>query len=351
MKISGLMSSGATLIDNTFIDNYMADANGEFVKIYLYLVRCASAGREVSIPDIADFFEQTEGDVKRALNYWNQVHLIDLKQDSAGNITGICIVPSASAVSGTASPDAVPESAVPAEQASSRQRERQLQRTELSRLFYVAEIYFQRKLSSSEMSMLDYFTSDLGMSSDLVEYLLEYCIGKGHTSVRYMEKVAQAWVSKNITTVAQAKEEARSFGGDYTAIFRELGLSRQPAPAETRLMDKWLSEYAFSLDIIREACRRTVLQVSSPSLSYADGILTSWHKSGVRNMDQIRRLDEDHAADAREKENAKSQLKTGQARGQKSRLASAGKFNSYSHEDTDWNSISRAIMNQQKQEI
>ena len=460
MIISWPEDTGATLIDNLFIDYYMAKANGEFVKIYLYLVRCADAGCDITVPSIADFFQQTEGDVRRALHYWELSGLIYLVPNKKGEVeeiqllpprrpetadqasafgapvqfgmpassalldAGVSVAPEAGAAvkygsrasvtpeagnSGKAAragsrasvaPEAgnsgkaakagsglpavpkadntaeyeketsavpitskaakaaragketssVPESAVPAEEAGSRQRDRQLQRAELSRLFYVAETYFQRKLSSSEMSMLDYFVSDLGMSPDLVEYLLEYCIGKGHTSVRYMEKVAQAWALKKITSVSEAKDEARSFGGDYTAIFRELGLTRQPAPAEMKLMDKWLSEYSYSLDIIKEACRRTILQASQPSLSYADGILSSWHSSGARNMDQIRKLDEEHAADARTRESASEKPKAGQSRGQKSRLGASGRFSGYSHEDTDWNSISRAIMDQQKQE-
>lgn len=35
--------STVTCVSNTFIDEYMADANGEFVKIYLYLLRCINA--------------------------------------------------------------------------------------------------------------------------------------------------------------------------------------------------------------------------------------------------------------------------------------------------------------------
>ena len=41
MIVTSPSDNGVTLIDNSFIDHYMADANGEFVKIYLYLVRCA----------------------------------------------------------------------------------------------------------------------------------------------------------------------------------------------------------------------------------------------------------------------------------------------------------------------
>ena len=404
MIVTSPSDNGVTLIDNSFIDHYMADANGEFVKIYLYLVRCACPGRDVSIPGIADFFEQTEGDVRRALNYWKTQGLVDLVQDASGQISQIVLRSCSCAPAGAAfqtkgasvrvtaasmpSETGLPQSGAgsqaetplpqsdsrqqtnemhpanipastgseasgtpPVEEAHQHKQSRQLKRAELGKLYYVAEIYFQRNLSSAEMSMIDYFVNDLDMSADLVEYLLEYCIGKGHTSVRYMETVAQNWVAQNITTVQQAKDESRSFGGDYTVILRELGLTRKPAPAETALMDKWLSEYAFSLDLIKEACRRTVLQASSPSLSYADSILTRWHNASVRSLQDVARLDADHEAsksDQKSAEKPKSgQKRTGQS---KSRLQAGGHFSSYSHEDLDWNAIGLQIMKNQKQE-
>ena len=442
MIVTSPSDNGVTLIDNLFIDHYMADANGEFVKIYLYLVRCACPGRDVSIPGIADFFEQTEGDVRRALNYWKTQGLVDLVQDASGQISQIVLrscscapagaafqtkgasvhvtaasMPSQTALSqsGVRSqaetplpqsdsrqqanevhPADIPAStgsevsarlpqtqqnpvsdpfgqapageaacghdidvqpseessgAPPVEEAHQLKQSRQLKRAELGKLYYVAEIYFQRNLSSAEISMIDYFVNGLDMSADLVEYLLEYCIGKGHTSVRYMETVAQNWVAQNITTVQQAKDESRSFGGDYTVILRELGLTRKPAPAETALMDKWLSEYAFSLDLIKEACRRTVLQASSPSLSYADSILTRWHNASVRSLQDVARLDADHEASKSDQKNVEKP-KSGQKRaGQsKSRLQAGGHFSSYGHEDLDWNAIGLQIMKNQKQE-
>ena len=413
MIVTSPSDNGVTLIDNSFIDHYMADANGEFVKIYLYLVRCACPGRDVSVPGIADFFEQTEGDVRRALNYWKAQGLVDLVLDASGQISQIVLrscscapagaafqtkgaavrVTAASVSSETTLPqsgtrsqaeDGLPQTqqnpvtgpfgqasagvsacghdtdaqpseessgTPPAEEVPQQKQSRQLRRTELGKLYYVAEIYFQRNLSSAELSMIDYFVNDLNMSADLVEYLLEYCIGKGHTSVRYIETVAQNWIAKNITTVQQAKDESRSFGGDYTVILRELGLTRKPAPAETALMDKWLSEYAFSLDLIKEACRRTVLQASSPSLSYADSILTRWHNASVRSLRDVALLDADHEASKSDQKNAEKpkngQRRTGQS---KSRLQTGGHFSSYGHEDLDWNAIGLQIMKNQKQE-
>ena len=63
--------STVTCVSNTFIDEYMADANGEFVKIYLYLLRCINAAENFSISKMADKFDHTEKDIKRALKYWD----------------------------------------------------------------------------------------------------------------------------------------------------------------------------------------------------------------------------------------------------------------------------------------
>ena len=75
---SGLFSS--TCIPNIFIDKYMTNANGEFVKIYLYLVRCMDQSRQsCSISELADVFEHTEKDILRALAYWEKMHLLHLE--------------------------------------------------------------------------------------------------------------------------------------------------------------------------------------------------------------------------------------------------------------------------------
>ena len=40
LQNSSLME--VTILSNTFIDNYMPEANGEFVKVYIYLLRSLS---------------------------------------------------------------------------------------------------------------------------------------------------------------------------------------------------------------------------------------------------------------------------------------------------------------------
>ena len=68
-----------TFISNSFLDFYMPSANGEFVKIYLYLLRHASGkGTALNLSSIADAFNCTEADIQRALRYWKNCGVLDL---------------------------------------------------------------------------------------------------------------------------------------------------------------------------------------------------------------------------------------------------------------------------------
>ena len=82
--------NSTTTISNRFIDEYMIDANGEFVKIYLYLLRCMnSPDCSFSISRAADKFDHTEKDIQRALKYWEKMNLLKLEYAQDNSIAGI----------------------------------------------------------------------------------------------------------------------------------------------------------------------------------------------------------------------------------------------------------------------
>ena len=68
------LAVGATPVPDVFIDTYMAGASGEYVKVYLYLLRHQQ--EEVSIGQIADALNHTEADVQRALAYWQRAGVL-----------------------------------------------------------------------------------------------------------------------------------------------------------------------------------------------------------------------------------------------------------------------------------
>ena len=242
----------ATSVSNTFIDEYMSDANGEFVKIYLYLLRLMNAPQaSFSISSIADKFEHTEKDVKRALAYWERMHLLQLEYDNDKNLTGIRMLDSSSrdaapsdpGTSGTQTEPAgapvqnapasaalaetpAPAQTVPTKKSYSADDILNFRQNEsVAELFFIAERYLGRTLSATDINTLLYFYDVLGFSTELIVYLIESCVSNNHTSIRYIEKVALGWADQHITTVEEAKQGSPVLGKMYYAVMNAFGIT------------------------------------------------------------------------------------------------------------------------------
>lgn len=386
--------TGITVLTNNFIDNYMPEANGEFVKVYIYLLRLLSdASVPFSLEQMADHFFCTERDIVRALKYWEKEKLLTLTYRNNADIADIVLhvppvkaeaapfqsqntVPAdtpsrtvaqtASAVSGSAVTGAsvtnvsasdpasstissdlenpVSVSAAPASRASASltpERVRELkQNEEIVQLLYIAEQYLGKTLTPSEMKKILFFYDELKLSPDLIEYLIEYCVSRGHKSIRYIETVALAWAEEGITTVTMAKEASSRYAREYFTIFKAMGINgRNPVDTEIRLMDKWLKDYGFTMDIIQEACSRTVLATGQPSFQYADKILSGWKDKNVKNTADIRLLDAAHQK--RKVEKAAEKKRTPAPK-----PATANRFNNFHQRTYDFNEYEKKLLNQ-----
>ena len=116
------------------------------------------------------------------------------------------------------------------------------------------------------------------------------CIRDRH----YIQKVALAWSDGGITTVAQAKEQSACYHKNCYTILNAFGIKgRGPAASELSYIKKWTETLGFSLDIIQEACRRTIAATHQPSFEYTDSILSKWQKANVKHLKDILTLDED----------------------------------------------------------
>ena len=301
-----------TLVENEFIDNYMAAANGEFVKIYLLLLRhinnpCVS----LSISMIADYLENTEGDVVRALKYWENRGLLTLEYDPSGNIIGLEVV---SPAIQSQAPQTTPQSPVSPEISQRLPHESQeplfqttpknnipssdavkkstLNRKELKQILFVAEQYLGKTLTRTDVDTITYFYDTLGFSADLIEYLIEYCVENGHKSMHYIQKVALSWADAHITTVEQAKNTSALYNRTCYSILNAFGIKgRGPAASELEYIKKWTEADAFDLELILEACNRTMGAIHQPSFEYTDKILANWRSRNVHSLADIRVLD------------------------------------------------------------
>ena len=283
LTLKNCRQENALLLDYEFIDHYMPEANGEYVKVYLLLLRCqASPNRELTISGIADILDDTEKDVIRALKYWKKQGLLDYEITEEA----VSSAPRADAQAPEAAN--VQEQAAPSPENVTRFRNRK----ELKELLFVAEQYLGKTLSATDMKTITYFYDELGMSTDLIEYLIEYCVENGHKSMHYIQKVALSWADRKIRTPEEAKQSAAFYSKSCYGVLKAFGITgRSPAASELAYIQRWSGEYGFSDELILEACNRTMNSIHQPSFDYAESILKSWLEGGVKNRKDVEALD------------------------------------------------------------
>lgn len=342
LNLSSETASGYTAVSDIFIDQYVPSANGDFVKVYLYLLRLLSrSSNNLSISHIADTFNQTENDIMRALRYWDKLGLLSLSYDNNKQLCGITFkavstdnnpkpdntkspvhtdfseiednYSSQRNVAGYSGPSDSGANVVPISRINSSISFNDIEPSKItapaeklnelssnddfSMLLFVVQTYLGKTLSDSEVNAIVYFYDTLHFPADLIEYLFEYCVSKGKTALRYIEKIALSWAEEGINTVEAARDEVSSHNEAVYSVMRAFGLNnREPGQTEKQLISKWTDVFCFDTDMIVEACNRTLKATHQPSFEYADSILTKWNSSNIRNSDDIKKADAQYEA-------------------------------------------------------
>lgn len=381
INISSDIATSFTTVSDIFIDQYMPKANGEFVKVYLYLLRATGSGAGIAtISEIADHFSNTEADIVRALNYWASEGILQVQTGADGQITGINLC--SLAVSGmqaaqsnmqsnvdnntaqniSSADSQVQDSVVEKlkNQATDKPAPSQKEYTldeikefrknpDISELFFIIETYLKHTLSSTDTNMVLYWLDELHFSTDLVEYLVEYCITKGHSSLRYMNKVALGWADAGIKTVDQAKDDAAAHSQIYYSVMKALGITgRNLVDSEVSLINKWVGEYGFDMELVKAACSKTISAIQKPSFEYTDSILTNWRKKDVHTLKDVEVLDANFAKANKATGSGSSQganAANGFSKPKSNNSNSKNKFNNFNQRNNDYDKLEKLFLN------
>ncbi|MCD7862112.1 MAG: DnaD domain protein [Lachnospiraceae bacterium] len=294
--------SEVTVIPNTVIDHIVPEANELQLKVYLYILRHQADSDLLQISQMADFFNETEKEIVRALHFWEQKGiLISVQEESAPKQEKT--VPEQEGTSLRQEDTTLRQEisygtsfTVPVRPRLSRDEVRKLsQDREFSELMFLSESFVGKPLTSRDVESLLFIKENLHFSSELSEYLLEYCASQNKKNFKYVEAVAVAWASQGITTPEEAKAQSQGYSKQIYSVMNALGKKSDPTPTETAYIQRWYHEYGMEADVIEEACRRTVLATDRNRFQYADKILHSWSQAGVRSLQDIAKADSAHA--------------------------------------------------------
>lgn len=371
----------ATFIPNLFIDKYMPAANGAYVKVYLYLMRCLSDDNteEIDITFIADRLDNTESDIIRALCYWEKVKLLTLTRDDKDNITSItvnnidCIDNDVASEDepaatidyvgddhstslntinannqeelNTLNDDTIKQYQFDKPTYSDSQIKQITDDDDVKWMLNIIEVYLQRLIKPMDLQLILYLYESLDFSTELILYLYEYCVSRDKTHPSYVEAVAVSWAKDGIDTLEKAEAATASYNESYNSVKKAFGLDRALGHVEKQYVNKWSKEYQFPTEIIVEACNKTLLAIQKPDFKYTDKIIENWHKDGVNSLKDIKNLDEEH-----KKTFKTSKSKETINKNNNKNQGSNNKFNTFpqrSYSKEDYSSLEKKLLNRE----
>ena len=292
------MDLGDTPIENIFINDYMPMANGTYVKVYLLGYKYAhdkDEKIEVTNMTIAKHLNIPLEDVLGAWDFWEEkgiiekidktevnygVKFLDLKQlYIKNNLSILNKEETGNKKFRYSMKDLIEANQMPA----------------INNMFNNIDNIMRRQTVPTEKLQILGWIHDYNMNPDVIEKAFYYSIErKGIKSIKYIEGIIRNWYDKGVTNIEALLEhfklnDERFY--QYQRIMKSIGLlNRNITEGDMKIIDKWLDEYSYSMEIILKGCESSS-KASNPTVSYIDGVISSWYKKGIRKIEDIEIMD------------------------------------------------------------
>jgi DnaD/phage-associated family protein len=268
-----------TAVENVFINEFLPDAPGDFVRVYLFALMYADICVSMNNESIAKQLSMPVEDVLKAWTYWEgkgvirkhysdpadklhyKVEFVNLKEQIYGN--------------GKAKNK---KSQLPAN------LQGLMSDKELKQMYSRIEQVTGRLFQGKEPVTILNWIRDYELSPDFIIFAYEHCTkNRNNSRLNYVGAVVKEWAGKGLRTVADIEAHLQETDNRhylYKRVMKALGFMRNPTEEEKRIMDTWFDEYSLDIDRVLEACRKTS-GISNPNINYVNTVLTSKGKTTV----------------------------------------------------------------------
>lgn len=270
-----LLFSETTLPD-VFFTEYLSQAPGDYIKIYLYIVFLSKYGKDVKINDLSKKLNIDFKTIQEGIKYWEDSGAITKKN------TGYIINSLQEIELHKLYKPKVALSADDLKKTAENQHRAKAIET-------INNMFFQGIMSPSWYSDIDMWFKKYSFDEVVMISLFNYCYNRSALHRNYIQTVADSWYKNNVKTSADldnlfAKQD--KLNTIYKTISKKLGYNRPLTEYEKGYIEKWIVEYRYSLDIIEIALKKTTSK-TNPNFDYLDKLISDWHDRGLKTPEEV----------------------------------------------------------------
>jgi DnaD/phage-associated family protein len=282
-----------TDVENIFINEYLPEAPGDFVKVYLYGLLYSQNGGEMTRQQMSLMLGIDESQIDNAWNYWAKMGVVEKSENfpMAKEPYDIKFKQLRSLMYGQGSSGNENSSTENYDTKNyhiknydtknldiKEEENSPLCNNELRELLFEVETLMGKTLSPRDAQEVYSWKEEIGATKEVIISAMEYCMEKGKTGINYISKVISQWTKDGLKTQEDVEERLDSLEermGVQKKILRSLGLNRSATEAEKEMIDGWFDKMHFNMDRVMEACIKASF-ISSPNLRYVNKILENW---------------------------------------------------------------------------
>ena len=269
----------STSIPDAFFTEYFTQANGDFIKVYLYLFFLSKYGKDIKVNDLSKKLNLPLKVIQDAMKYWEGIGLL-IRKNSGFEFANMQEIELHKLFNPkvTQSPEAL------------KNTEKNQYRAKA--IETINNEFFQGVMSPAWYGDIDLWFSKYSFDEEVMVALFRYCFNRSALHRNYIQAVAEAWSQNNIKTFSDLEtyfEQQEAMAKIKKAIAKKLGISRQLTQYEEAYIEKWVNDYGYNMNIIEIALKKTTSK-SNPNFDYIDKILSSWHERNLKTPEAIEKF-------------------------------------------------------------
>lgn len=272
--ISSLFSN--TEIPDIFFSEYLSQANGDYVKVYLYMLFLSKYDKDIKVNDLSKKLVLPLKVIQDAVKYWEEQGIITKKTTGyiINNLQEIELHKLYKPKT-TLSADQIQKSA------ENQQRAKAIE--------HINNKYFSGLMPTTWYPDIELWFKKYSFDEEVMIALFGYCFDRSALHKSYIQRVAESWYKNNIKTFNDLDtyyEKQEKIKIIANTISKKLGLHRQLSEYEYAYIEKWTFDYGYNFDIIEIALKKTTSK-ANPNFDYLNKLLSDWYDRGFKTVNEI----------------------------------------------------------------